>query len=403
MRWFNRYNFPYSNFHDLNLDWILSEMTRIREEWETVKAEWEQMKIDWQQFQERMERLWQEYKDLMNRLWAEFKAQLEGEWEDYQRQMDEAWELYQQELNQAWATYQQTVNGRLNDQDTKIANLESAWATYQQTVNQILANMQTQIDNFMNDMRNYITQQLPSIAEPLIKDWLDGIDPASLLLKDLPIVTPEMYGAIGDGVTNDTVAWSDCLTAARDEGKMIVCAPRATYLVPSWTDRAGVTILGNQSTIKGNAIFSASGSAGSVSVSDLSVSGYIQISSSNKILKNVSCGRLEQIGNVSDILIDGIKITESNSMAQNVYDFSLSGVSNTIITHVFPYAIGTSFYLDEAVRSVIDDVAGPATIKPAGGHTCEWIVSNVGGAITYVAPSDPTGVAIKTPSLTTLQ
>lgn len=28
---------PYTDFHDLNLDWLLKEMTKLREEWEEFK------------------------------------------------------------------------------------------------------------------------------------------------------------------------------------------------------------------------------------------------------------------------------------------------------------------------------------------------------------------------------
>ena len=31
---------PYTDFHDLNLDWLLSEMMKLREEWEEFKAQY---------------------------------------------------------------------------------------------------------------------------------------------------------------------------------------------------------------------------------------------------------------------------------------------------------------------------------------------------------------------------
>ena len=31
---------PYTDFHDLNLDWLLKEMSKLREEWEEFKAQY---------------------------------------------------------------------------------------------------------------------------------------------------------------------------------------------------------------------------------------------------------------------------------------------------------------------------------------------------------------------------
>ena len=35
--------YPGTNFHDLNLDWLLSEMKKLREEWEEWQAEHEEV------------------------------------------------------------------------------------------------------------------------------------------------------------------------------------------------------------------------------------------------------------------------------------------------------------------------------------------------------------------------
>ena len=38
--------YPGTNFHDLNLDWLLEEMQALREEWEAWRAEHEETEVD---------------------------------------------------------------------------------------------------------------------------------------------------------------------------------------------------------------------------------------------------------------------------------------------------------------------------------------------------------------------
>lgn len=62
-----------------------------------------------------------------------------------------------------------------------------------------------------------------------------------------PYVTPEMYGAVGDGVTNDTTA----IMSAIDSGKLVMFRPSATYLVGQVliSDKSNVFIEGNNATL----------------------------------------------------------------------------------------------------------------------------------------------------------
>ena len=43
--------YPGTNFHDLNLDWMLEQIKTCLAEWETVKGEWSDTQEDWQELQ----------------------------------------------------------------------------------------------------------------------------------------------------------------------------------------------------------------------------------------------------------------------------------------------------------------------------------------------------------------
>lgn len=95
------------------------------------------------------------------------------------------------------------------------------------------------------------------------------------------VVTPEMFGAVGDGVTNDTVPVQSCLSASCNLNLAVVLKQEATYLVgPAATSSSviltlvdGLTIHGNGATIKvknsaGN-YYALMGNTSTASISDL--------------------------------------------------------------------------------------------------------------------------------------
>lgn len=68
-------------------------------------------------------------------------------------------------------------------------------------------------------------------------------------LVNKPFATPEMFGAKGDGVTDDTEAWQSAL----DNGRIIFCCPTSNYLITSVLRiKANTTIFMNNCTVTCN-------------------------------------------------------------------------------------------------------------------------------------------------------
>lgn len=59
------YQFPGSDFHDLNLDWLLSEMKNCLAEWASTKADWESLRTDNAAFLARVESEWDSMRDFI--------------------------------------------------------------------------------------------------------------------------------------------------------------------------------------------------------------------------------------------------------------------------------------------------------------------------------------------------
>ena len=75
---------------------------------------------------------------------------------------------------------------------------------------------------------------------------------AEKLDESIGYVTPQMYGAVGDGLTDDTVALQNCINYAATNKVSIKLASQSTYLIDSVTISSPICIDGQGATIKAN-------------------------------------------------------------------------------------------------------------------------------------------------------
>lgn len=83
-------NFPYSNFHEMNMDEIIKIIKNMLEEWATYHAEWNQ-----------------------------WMADLEESWSEYQDDVNAQWEAYQNTMNTAWQSMQNFINNYFDNLDVQ--------------------------------------------------------------------------------------------------------------------------------------------------------------------------------------------------------------------------------------------------------------------------------------------
>ena len=145
-------NLPYSNFHDLNTDWIIKTIKTLEADWNTYNGTWEEWKND--------------------------------------------------------------ITQRFNDLNSYVMNY--------------FANLDVQ-DEINNKLEEMFT---------------DGrLD--ELLGLFVPYVTPEMFGAVGDGVNDDSQAFTDALNMTMP----VVLTKGKTYLASNITLNTNAEIIGNHARI----------------------------------------------------------------------------------------------------------------------------------------------------------
>lgn len=114
-------HFPYSNYHELNLDWILSKVKELQTDIDAINSWKETFSAS----------INQQIANLIAQVNTEFnqlKADIEKEFTDYRTETDAKFEAQRAETDKQFASLTDAVNARLTAFDGRIADIESKLA-----------------------------------------------------------------------------------------------------------------------------------------------------------------------------------------------------------------------------------------------------------------------------------
>ncbi|HTK65377.1 MAG TPA: glycosyl hydrolase family 28-related protein [Pseudonocardia sp.] len=156
------------------------------------------------------------------------------------------------------------------------------------------------------------------------------------------LVTPQDYGAVGDGVHDDTAAIQSAITAVQSAGGGIVFFPEGTYLVtPSGSPAVGLTVSGNGVRLVGagaTASMLKKGGAGTL----LSFTGATSPSSGSTHVRycgienlglsgNGQTGSVLQLYYVDNFYVSDSQVTSNNDLAIDCVEFWDSRFYNMVV------------------------------------------------------------------------
>lgn len=190
------------------------------------------------------------FKNMMQEAWTDFTSAVRSEINLFETNTETIVALFKQAVNERIDAYNKSTSESFNDYtnhlqtfiDSFEKELNDEFAAYKNDINTIIANHGQrfeQQDAKISDAIAYMKTNLnASIAEMITQ------------MQSTVIVTPEMYGAIGDGINDDTTA----IQTALQSGKIVKFRPVMYRVKNDATNRLVVPdnceLHGNGATLK---------------------------------------------------------------------------------------------------------------------------------------------------------
>lgn len=279
--------FPYSNFHEMNMDEIIKIVKTMYEEWLATKSEWAS------------------YKDYIDNYFNTLDLS-EETYNAILRMIDNG--VFNETVDPVIISeVENWLNENINNGFVvdKTLSISGAAADAKITGNNFKLKVNIPLDDHNqpdngtdgqllrtkgNGKTEWVDDGLPTDEQTAqaVSDWLDAHPEATTTVADGSLteskfsnalklqaikdyVTPEMFGATGDGVTDDTVAINDAI----DTGKTVLFSNKTYYMAGSVTKNNvnDIILLGLNATIYCESSDSAKSCIAFVDSSDIYVEG----------------------------------------------------------------------------------------------------------------------------------
>lgn len=163
------HEYPYTNFHELNADWLVATMEKLTSEWDEfhkqLTAEFEEFKNsmngEWEQFESSLTQAWEKYKNDTNTALEKWKTQTTQDLETWKTQtakeLNDSYNTFTTQVNNAIYAFKNEINAKVQGQDTKITTLENKVDTFIENLD-----ISTEVDRAFRELVNegYVTQLL---------------------------------------------------------------------------------------------------------------------------------------------------------------------------------------------------------------------------------------------------
>lgn len=163
------HEYPYTNFHELNADWLVDTMKKLSSEWDEfhkqLTAEFEEFKNsmngEWEQFESSLTQAWEKWKAQTTQGLETWKTQTTQDLETWKAQtakeLNDSYNAFTTQVNNAISTFKNEINTKVQGQDTKITALENKVDTFVETLD-ITAEVDKAFQKLVNE--GYVTKLL---------------------------------------------------------------------------------------------------------------------------------------------------------------------------------------------------------------------------------------------------
>ena len=226
---------------------------KFNEEWEKLRPTIIQLTTD--TTIEQFNRSWEELRPQVIELsqtttsnkfdekWEELRPQLiELAQTTTSNKFDEKWEALQPTLTE-------TVNNLAKTQ-TKTTFNEKWEELRPQVIELAQTTTNTKFDEKWSELQPTLTETVTNLVNTNLDTFKSTLWQEVTKNNDFPFLLPENFGAVGDGVTNDSSAFSTCIAKAVATGKYILLSNKTYLISNTLTNISNTNIIGINATIK---------------------------------------------------------------------------------------------------------------------------------------------------------
>ena len=232
---------------------------KFNEEWENLRPTIIQLSTDTTIAQ--FNRSWEELKPKVIELsqtttsnkfdekWEELRPQvIELAQTTTSNKFDEKWEALQ-------PTLIETVNNLAKTQTTTTFN--EKWEELKpQVIELAQTTTNTKFDEKWTELQPTLTETVNNLVNTNLETFKSTLWQEVTKNNDFPFLLPENFGAVGDGVTDDSNAFTECFATANANHKYILLSNKTYLITKPLTNISGTNLIGNNTTIKlGNNMF----------------------------------------------------------------------------------------------------------------------------------------------------
>ena len=217
-----------------------------------------------------------------------------------------------------------------------------------------VSNLETNVENLFtaySELQDYVNNYFSSLdVQQEINHKLDEMAESGELMQMfswfIGYVTPEMYGATGNGLSDDSEAVQDAINT----GRIVIC--NGTYLVKDITISGKVTILGGSFVDNGSSGFMFSIDNNNDEIIDVIIDG--AVFDGNNSANGIS------LNHCNDSNISNCEIKNMNGGANNSYGLYLNRCRNVTVEDVSTHDISNDnslptrgIYSNRSIRTIV--------------------------------------------------
>ena len=178
--------YPYTDFHELNLDWLLESYQEIVDHVNELLAYMNQHKIEYAEAMERLIAVENEIDTFEAQVIAMFdqlKAEQEQAFAEQQAKLDLAIQAMKDEINDQIAQFQRDFEQAMADFETEFRQLQTDVTTEINRLKVIINQEIVRLNNLMEANNTYIREYVENRLDQFINDF-------PTLITDIPVYNP---------------------------------------------------------------------------------------------------------------------------------------------------------------------------------------------------------------------